>query len=428
MLSIELLRRDPDAVRAALARRREDADVVEALVTLDGERRKLIVEGDALRERRNESSKAIGVLMRGGGGETDAQREEVRQIGERLKALDDDLAEVDGRLRTQMLTLPNIPAEGVPDGDDETGNVVVRSDSPLPLPSYPLKPHWELFESLGLTDFERGAKLSGSRFYVLKEPGVRLQRALVLWMLDLHRRVHGYTEVGVPLLVRSEVMEGSGNLPKFADNLYHDDEDDLWLIPTAEVPLTNLHRDEILDPGTLPIRYMAHTQCFRREKAAAGRDTRGIKRVHQFEKVEMYQFVAPEESDHALDQLVAHAEEACAGLGIPHRVLQLCTGDLSFPSAMSYDVEMWSPASEEWLEVSSCSNCTDFQARRANIRFRREAGGRPELVHTLNGSGLAIPRVMIAIVETFQQADGIVRLPEVLVPYMGGQLTLEPVG
>ena len=263
-------------------------------------------------------------------------------------------------------------------------------------------------------------------FYVLGETGARLQRALVSYMIDLHRETHGYLERSVPFLVLGKTMENSSNLPKFADALYRDAEEDLWLIPTAEVPLTSLHADEILNIADLPIKYMAHTPCFRREKAAAGTQVRGLKRVHQFEKVEMYQFVDPESSMDALEELIQHASDVVRGLGLPFRLLQLCAGDLSFPSVKSFDIEIYSPASDEWLEVSSCSNCTDFQSRRANIRFRRDQAQRPELVHTLNGSGLAIPRVIIAILETFQQPDGSVVVPNALVQYLGGQEVLEP--
>jgi seryl-tRNA synthetase len=279
--------------------------------------------------------------------------------------------------------------------------------------------HWDLNDDLGIIDFQRGVKLSGSRVYSLQGLGARLQRALISMMLDLHTRERGYTEVYPPAVVRREIMEGSGNLPKFSDNLYHDDEDDLWLIPSAEVPLTGLHRDEIIGPGTLPIYYAAYTPCFRREKAAAGRDTRGIKRVHQFDKVELFKVVEPEQSHEELERLMGDAEEVLRQLGLAYRVVQLCTGDLGFQSAMTYDLEVWAPGCQEWLEVSSCSNCTDFQARRSNIRFRREARSRPEYPHTLNGSGVAIPRAMIAVLETYQQADGSVVVPEVLRPYMG---------
>jgi seryl-tRNA synthetase len=306
----------------------------------------------------------------------------------------------------------------VPLGEGEQDNQVVRTvGEPRQFDFQPL-PHWDLAPKLDIIDFERGAKLSGSRFFVLKGQGAKLERALIAWMLDFHTS-RGYREVAVPSLVRREVMEGSGNLPKFGDNLYHDDEEDLWLIPTAEVPITGLHRDEILPPGALPIKYVAYTQCFRREKAAAGRDTRGIKRVKQFDKVEMYKIVEPERSAEELESLLADAEAVCVALGIPHRVIQLCTADLGFQAAMTYDVEMWAPGSDEWLEVSSCSNCADFQARRASIRYRPDAGARPQYVHTLNGSGLGLPRVFIAVLENGQQADGSVVVPEVLRPYTG---------
>ena len=266
---------------------------------------------------------------------------------------------------------------------------------------------------------ERGSKLSGARFYVLKGSGAQLERALINWMLNVHTREHGYTEMALPAMVREQTMIGSGNLPKFGDNLYHDAEEDLWLLPTAEVPLTGLHRDEILEQGTLPIRYVAQTPCFRREKAAAGRDTRGIKRVHQFSKVEMYKLVDPSESAAELESLVADAEDLCQRLVLPYRILSLCAGDIGFQSAKTYDIEVWSPGCEEWLEVSSCSTCEDFQARRSNLRYRPEAGARPQFMHTLNGSGLALPRIIIAILENYQRADGSVEVPDVLKPYMG---------
>jgi seryl-tRNA synthetase len=279
-------------------------------------------------------------------------------------------------------------------------------------------PHWELGEKLGIIDFQRGVKLSGTRFYVLRGAGALLQRALISFMLDLHVKEHGYTEIYPPFMVKRECLVGSSNLPKFADNLYHDAEEDYWFVPTAEVPLTNLHRDEILAPGSLPIYYVAHTSCFRREKMAAGKDSRGIKRGHQFEKVEMYKFVEPETSENELNRLVHDAEDICQKLVLPYRVIQLCTGDLGFAAVKTYDIEMWAPGCQEWLEVSSCSNCGDFQARRANIRYRPDSEAKPKLVHTLNGSGLALPRVMISIMENYQQADGSILVPEVLKPYM----------
>ena len=430
MLSPDLLRRDPGVLRRSLARRGEDAAAVDELAALDARSREALAQVEELRARRNDASKQIGELMKSGGGpEADARRNEVREIGERLGALEDEERSLAAEFRALMLAVPNLVADDVPDGADADANVVVREEGERRLAAdygFPLRPHWELSESLGVTDFERGARVSGRMFYVLGETGARLQRALVQYMLDLHRERHGYVEWGVPFLVLGQTMVNSSNLPKFADALYRDAEEDLWLIPTAEAPLTSLHADEILDASALPLRYMAHSPCFRRERAAAGSQVRGLKRVHQFEKVEMYQFADPATSMAALDELVEQASDVARGLGLPFRILQLCSGDLGFQSAKSYDVEIYTPASDEWLEVSSCSNCLDFQARRANIRFRREARGRPELVHTLNGSGLALPRVMIALLETYQQPDGSVDLPEALRPYLGNRRTLAP--
>ena len=426
MLSANLLRRSPETIARSLRRRGEDDAVVAELAAMDARRREALSELEELRAKRNEASREIGDLMkRGAREEAEARKAEARAMGERARALDEEARALEAAFRETMLTLPNIVADAVPDGPDETGNVVVREEGGRRAYGFPLRMHWELAESLGITDFERGAKVSGRMFYALGETGARLQRALVQWMLDL-RRERGYEERGVPFLVLGETMRNSGNLPKFADALYRDAEEDLWLIPTAEVPLTSLHADEILPPGSLPIKYVAHSPCFRRERAAAGSQARGLKRLHQFEKVEMYQFTAAEDSPAALDELVEHASDVARGLGLPFRILQLCSGDLSFPSVMSYDVEIWTPASAEWLEVSSCSNCSDFQARRANIRHRREQGARPELVHTLNGSGLALPRLIIALLETFQEPDGSVTLPDAVVPYIGGQRTLRP--
>ena len=418
MLSIELIRRDPDSVRAALARRGED-DSLDELLALDARRRAAISRGDELRARRNAVSREIGQL-RGSGQEPPADTvAEMRAIGPEIAALEQESKELGEQVNAMLLELPNLPRPEVPEGLSAADNIVVREWGQPVVPDFPVKPHWDLAEELGIIDFQRGVKLAGSRFYTLAGYGAKLERALIGWMLDLHTREHGYTELALPILVRREIMEGSGNLPKFADNLYHDAEDDLWLIPTAEVPITNMYRDEILPADALPRYFVAQTPCFRREKAAAGRDTRGIKRVHQFNKVEMYKFVSPEQSDAELERLVADAETVCQRLGLPYRVLQLCAGDISFPSAMTYDIEIWAAGSGEWLEVSSCSNCTDFQARRANIRYRPAAGARPELAHTLNGSGLALPRVLIALLENNQQPDGSVVVPEVLRPYTG---------
>ena len=419
MLSIELIRNEADAVRAALVRRAEDDDCLDQILLLDARRRAAITQGDELRSRRNQVSRAIGQARSQGQPPPDDVVAEMRAVGQQISALEDTVRALDTQINAAMLELPNLPHASVPDGAGETANIVLRHWGDLPSYDFEPQPHWDLAERLGIIDFQRGVKLAGSRFYTLHGYGARLERAIIAWMLDLHGQEHGYTELALPVLVRREIMEGSGNLPRFADNLYHDDEDDLWLIPTAEVPVTNLHRDEILAAADLPLYYVAQTPCFRREKAAAGRDTRGIKRVHQFNKVEMYKFVAPETSFDELESLLANAETVCQRLNLPYRVLQLCAGDISFPSAKSYDVEVWAAGSREWLEVSSCSNCTDFQARRANIRYRPGVGERPRYVHTLNGSGLALPRVIIALLENNQRPDGSVAIPETLQPYTG---------
>jgi seryl-tRNA synthetase len=417
MLDLRFIRENPDLVKEALVRLNTTAPIDEIL-SLDEQRRELLSEVEALRARRNAVSKEIGKMK--DGDRRQALIEEMREVGERIKGLDDQVRQVEEQLNEAMLQVPNMPHESVPVGRDESENVVVRTwGQPKEFNFEPL-PHWELGPTLDIIDFERGVKLSGTRFYVLKGVGARLQRALITWMLDLHIKEHGYTEIYPPFMVREECMWGAGQLPKFLDNIYHDVEDDVWFIGTAEIPLTNLHRDEILAPGTLPLYYVAYTACFRREKMSAGRDTRGIKRGHQFDKVEMYKFTTPETSYDELERLVEDAEDVCRRLGMAHRVVQMCTGDLGFSAAKKYDIEMWAPGVQEWLEVSSCSNCEDFQARRANIRYRPEPGAKTQFVHTLNGSGLALPRVMIAIMESYQQADGSIVVPEVLRPYMGG--------
>ena len=421
MLSLDLIRRDPEFVAAALARRGEEAPVDDVLA-LDEKRRSLQAQADRLRAHRNETSRTIGRMS----GDRTALIAQMRQVGQEIADLDKQHDEVQSDLQALLLGLPNLPQPDVPDGEGEDDNVVVRTWGEMPAFDFVPKPHWDLGEQLGIIDLARGAKLAGSRFFVLMGKGARLERALVNFMLDLHTGKNGYTEAQLPAVVRRDVMEGSGNLPKFGDNLYHDEEDDLWLIPTAEVPLTNLHRDEVLAPGTLPLRYAASTPCFRREKAAAGRDTRGIKRVHQFQKVEMYKFVEPQTSEQELDGIVADAEMVCQALELPYRLLKLCAPELGFASAKSYDLEVWASGSKEWLEVSSCSNCTDFQARRANVRFRSETGASPTLAHTLNGSGLALPRVVIAILENGQRADGSVLIPEALRPYAGFSIITPP--
>ena len=418
MLSIELIRREPELVKLALESRGEENPLGE-LLDLDTRRRQAVAQGDELRAQRNQVSRRLGQTRSSGQEPSPEIVAEMRQVGEQISHLEGQVKDLDEQLNAILMGLPNLPLSDVPKGLGETANAVIRQWGEPRIFDFTPFPHWDIGEKLGLIDFQKGVKLSGSRFYTMFGAGAKLERALISWMLDLHTLEHGYTEVMVPAVVKKETMEGSGNLPKFVDNLYHDDEDDLWLIPTAEVPITNLYRDDILPPDTLPLGYVAQTPCFRREKAAAGRDTRGIKRVHQFNKVEMYKLVTPETSEAELERLVADAEDVCRRLELPYRVLQLCTGDMGFASAKTYDIEVWSAGCEEWLEVSSCSNCTDFQARRSNLKYRPESGARPQLLHTLNGSGLALPRVVIAILENGQQADGSVTIPEVLRPYTG---------
>jgi seryl-tRNA synthetase len=420
MLDLRYIRENPDQVKDALEKLHTDAPIDE-IIALDEERRGILQELEALRHQRNVTSKQIGTMK------DPAQREplikEMRQVNERIGTLEGQLRDVQGRLHDAMMLVPNLPHESVPVGADDSENIVIRREgSPKTADDFGFEPlpHWDLGPMLGIIDFERGVKLSGSRFYVLRGMGARLQRALIAWMVDFHVQEHGYTEIYPPAVVKEACMWGAGQLPKFAANIYHDVEDDLWLVGTAEIPLTNLHRDEILEADELPLYYVAYSPCFRREKFAAGRDVRGIKRGHQFDKVEMYKFTTPETSYDELETLLDNAEDVPRALGIPHRVVQMVTGDLGFTAAKKYDIEMWAPGCGEWLEVSSCSNCEAFQARRTNIRYRPEPGAKPEFVHTLNGSGLALPRTMIAILENYQQADGSVVVPEVLRPYMGG--------
>ncbi len=417
MLDIRLIRDSPDPVKASLATVGVDAAEVDEVLQRDARRRALIGEVEQLRNERGEASKRIGKMS---AEEREPLVAEMRALGDRIGELEKQLAVAEEEFEAAMLLLPNIPHPDVPVGPDESENVVLREVGDAPGFDFEPQPHWDLGEKLGIIDFERGVKVSGSRFYVLRSQGARLQRALINWMLDLHTTEHGYSEVYPPAMVRKECLVGTGNLPKFGDNIYRDVEEDYWFVPTAEVPVTNLYRDEVFEPGQLPVRHVAYSPCFRREKMSAGRDVRGIKRGHQFDKVEMVKFVEPETSDSELLALLDDAEDVCRRLGLRHRVIQMCTGDLSFVAALKYDVEVWAPGCDEWLEVSSCSNFRDFQARRARIRFRREARAKPELVHTLNGSGLALPRVLIAVLETYQQADGSVEIPEVLRPYMGG--------
>ncbi len=425
MLDIRLIRERSNFVKAELAKVGFEPAAIDGVLAADARRRALIQEVESLRAHRAEVSRTIGK-------HDPAARAnlvtDMRAVGERIAALEQDLARAEEDFERHMLEVPNLPDPSVPVGPDDSANVVIRSEGVPRQFTFTPRPHWEIGPDLGILDFDRGVKISGSRFYVLRGAGARLQRALISWMLDLHTREHGYTEIYPPYLVKQQCLYGAGQLPKFADNIYHDVDDDLWMIGTAEIPITNLHRDEILEPGTLPLSYVAYTACFRREKMSAGRDVRGIKRGHQFDKVEMYKLVTPSDSPAALEQIVGHAEAVARRLTIPHRVVSICTGDLGFVAAKKYDIELWAPGCNEWLEVSSCSNCTDFQARRANLRYRPAPRSKPEFVHTLNGSGLALPRVLIAVLENYQQADGSVVIPQVLQPHMGGIERLLPPG
>jgi seryl-tRNA synthetase len=422
MLDIKRIREQPNEVKRALATVRVPAEQVDGVLAADAARRALITEVERMRAERAETSKSVGKLP---ADERERVVGEMRALGERIAEVEQRVAAAEAAFEAAMLELPNIPHPAVPVGPDESANVVVREVGDAPRFDFTPQPHWDLGPALGLIDFERGVKIAGPRFYVLTGAGAQLQRALINWMLDLHVAAHGYSEVYPPAMVKRDCLVGTGNLPKFGDTMYRDIEEDYWFIPTAEVPVTNLYRDEVFEPGRLPVYHVAYSPCFRREKMSAGRDVRGIKRGHQFDKVEMVKFVAPETSDAELASLLDNAEDVCRRLGLHHRVVQMCTGDLSFVAAMKYDVEVWAPGCGEWLEVSSCSNFRDFQARRAHIRYRPARGAKPELVHTLNGSGLALPRVLIAVLETYQQSDGSVLIPSELRPYMRGRERIE---
>ena len=441
MIDINLIREKPEWVKAQIGRLGDSAPI-DAIVAADVRRREIIQEVEELRRQRNESSKQIGAWLgtlkklegdlgraTAGGqpGDTlqtqiaglqfnaDEARDETRRLGDRITGLEEELRRVEAEVDEQMLWVPNLPHESVPDGPDDSHNIAYPPQG-APLPAFDFEPraHWDLGPALGIIDFERGVKMSGSRFYVLRGAGARLQRAIIQFMLDFHGNVHGYTEIYPPFMVRSAMFVGAGQLPKFADNIYRDAEEDFMWLGTAEIALTNIHRDEVLEEADLPLNYVAYTPCFRREKMSAGRDVRGIKRGHQFDKVEMFKFTRPEDSPAALAAMLADGEALLQALDLPYRVLQLCTGDLGFGSMITYDLEVWAAGCDEWLEVSSISDFGSFQARRAGIRYRREPGAPTEFVHTLNGSGLGLPRTMIAIMENNQEADGSIRVPEVL--------------
>ena len=449
MIDINLIRERPEWVKEQIAKLNDTAPIDE-IVRLDERRRQIIQEVEELRRQRNEASKLIGRWM----GELNKQRralanaaagsadgvdqqalqadvegleekveeakEDTRRIGDQISQLDEELRTVESALEENMLWVPNIPHESVPLGPDDSHNIAYEPQGP-PLPQFDFtpRPHWDLGPELGIIDFERGVKLSGSRFYLLNGWGARLQRALIQFMLDYHVTHHGYFEIYPPFMVHEACFVGAAQLPKFADNIYRDAEEDYMWLATAEIALTNIHSDEILDEAQLPLKYVAYSPCFRREKMSAGRDVRGIKRGHQFDKVEMYRFTTPENSYEALEEMVQEASDIARELELPYRLVEMVTGDLGFAAAKKYDIEVWAAGSKEWLEVSSISNTEAFQARRANVRYRPEGGGKPKFVHTLNGSGLALPRVMIAIIENNQRDDGSICVPEVLHRYMG---------
>ncbi len=423
MLDIKRIRENPDELRDGLKRRYHDTAPVDALLACDQERRTLVTRAEELKSRRNAISREVG-QKRKAGEDTTALQNEVRAMGDTITALDQQIREVDERQSALLLSSPNIPHPDIPTGPDADSNRVVRIIGTPPEFDFTPLDHVALGERLGLFDLPRATRMTGSGFPLMLGPGARLQRALIQFMLDLHTEKHGYTEMLPPFVVNRDAMRGTGQLPKMEDDMYHCERDDLWLVPTAEVPVTNYYREEIID-RPLPIAFTAYTPCFRREAGSAGKETRGILRVHQFDKVEMVRFVDPATSYDELELLVSHAEDVLKTLDLHYRVIELCSGDISFSAAKCYDIELWAPGQKGWLEVSSCSNFEDFQARRANIRYR-DADGKPRFVHTLNGSGVALPRLVIAILEQGQQADGSVRLPPAIVPYMNGVDRLTP--
>jgi seryl-tRNA synthetase len=467
MIDIALIREKPEWVKAQIGKLFDPAaaERIDAIIALDARRRALLTESERTQAARNKLNKAVGMLRgdkhlneaqknalaaraaeliqnadydsaaallidkpavdaAADSGALDALNQALGAVGERVEGFNAQIREVEAELEREMLWIPNLPHESVPVFESEDNNIAWTPEGMFYEFDFEPKPHWEIGPALDIIDFERGIKIAGSRGYVLKGGGARLQRALISLYLDLARQ-HGFTEVYIPFMVREESLIGAGQFPKFREQVYHDPEADVYFIPTSEVALTNLHRDEILEEDQLPLYYCAHSPCFRRERASAGRDVRGIKRVHQFEKVELYKFTTPETSYAELESLTEAASDVCRALKLPFRRLEIVSGDLGFSASKKYDIEVWSPGCSEWLEVSSCSNTEDFQARRANIRYRPKEGKRTRFVHTLNGSGLATSRVIIAILENYQQADGTVRVPEALRPYLGGQEVID---
>lgn len=423
MLDIKLIRDNPELVKQRLATRgRGDETRIAEVTALDEKRRALVTEAESLKAERNRVSKEIGIA-KSKRQDTGVAMTAMKQVGDKIAALDSQLSTLDSQLQSLLLVIPNLPHESVTVGKDAADNPVVRTWGEKPQMGFAPKPHWEIGGKLGILDFPRATKISGGGFILYKGAGARLERGLINFLLDLHTTQHGYTEVFPPFLINRQSMIGTGQLPKFAEDMYRLRDEEMYLAPTAEVPVTNIHREEILPGNRLPIYYCAYTPCFRREAGAAGKETRGMIRVHQFDKVEMIKFTQPETSYDELEKMVANAEKVLQLLGLHYRVVLLCTGDMGFASAKTYDLEVWAPGQHAYLEVSSCSNCEDFQARRANIKFKG-ADGKNRFVHTLNGSGTALARLYVALLETYQQPDGTVKLPEVLAPYLGGKTHL----
>ncbi len=415
MIDTKLIRSNPDLVKEAIRNKNEKADLDQILV-IEETRRKLQFDFDTKKAQQNQASAKVAMLKKNKEDATDLINE-VSILAEEIKQISSELAKYNTELDALLLTIPNIPYQSVPIGKDESANRLIRSFGEQQVFDFEALEHLDIAQKNGLLDLQRGAKISGSGFPVYTGFGAKLERALINFMLEVHLQKHGYTEMGVPLLVNRKAMTGTGQLPKLEDDMYHVDQDDLFLIPTAEVPVTNLHLDEVIPLNQLPIKYVAYTPCFRREAGSYGKDTKGLQRLHQFNKVEMVRFVEPEKSYDALEEMLSDAEDILKAFGLHYRIVELCTGDLSFASAKTYDIEVWAPGTKKYLEVSSVSNFEDFQARRANIRYR-DADGKPRFVHTLNGSGVATPRLMIAILETFQQADGSLKIPAALLPWM----------
>ena len=426
MLDIKLFRNEPDLVREKVTKRGMDAQVVDDILVLDEKRRQLISQAEEMKAQRNKVSGEIAQKKRNKENADDVIAE-MRKLGDEIKVLDDDLNQIDQDLNDKLSRIPNIIQDDVPVGASDEENVELKRWGTPRNFDFEEKAHWDLVEDLNMANFERGAKVSGARFVFLTGEGAQLERALMNYMVTKHTTQHGYTEMMVPQLVNADSMYGTGQLPKFEEDLFKIEKEGLYTIPTAEVPLTNYYRNEIIGPDVLPAKFTAQSACYRSEAGSAGRDTRGLIRLHQFDKVEMVRFEKPEDSWDALEEMTNHAEAILEELVLPYRRVNLCTGDIGFGASKTYDLEVWLPSYNDYKEISSCSNITDFQARRANIRFKRDKNAKPELVHTLNGSGLAVGRTFAAIVENYQNADGSITIPDALVPFMGGKTEIRPV-